>query len=180
MSQLGIGIVGTGMIAGVIADAIAKSKNARLTAVSSRRIENAQSFVDKRQGALAVQGIGSLLTRTDVGAVYVAIPTAAKEETALFQASLKRLGAAFTENFMSAASPGIVACTMLLSPNNPAYKTDADQGPVVTSLCGIPAPKGSAWTLYVDGKPYKGSLGRVTLVNDTLVEWQVEKAEKAP
>jgi 5-methyltetrahydropteroyltriglutamate--homocysteine methyltransferase len=27
---------------------------------------------------------------------------------------------------MSAASPGIVACTMLLSPNNPAYKTDAD------------------------------------------------------
>jgi len=83
MSQLGIGIVGTGMIAGVIADAIAKSKNARLTAVSSRRIENAQSFVDKRQGAAAVQGIDSLLTRTDVGAVYVAIPTAAKEETAL-------------------------------------------------------------------------------------------------
>jgi hypothetical protein len=32
MSQLGIGIVGTGMIAGVIADAISKSKNARLTA----------------------------------------------------------------------------------------------------------------------------------------------------
>ena len=27
---------------------------------------------------------------------------------------------------MSAASPGIVACTMLLSPNNPAYKTDAE------------------------------------------------------
>jgi 5-methyltetrahydropteroyltriglutamate--homocysteine methyltransferase len=50
----------------------------------------------------------------------------AKEETALFQASLKRLGASFTENFMSAASPGIVACTMLLSPNNPAYKTDAE------------------------------------------------------
>ena len=72
MSQLGIGIVGTGMIAGVIADAIAKSKNARLTAVSSRRIENAQSFVDKCQGAAAVQGIDSLLTRTDVGAVYVA------------------------------------------------------------------------------------------------------------
>ena len=27
---------------------------------------------------------------------------------------------------MSAASPGIVSCTMLLSPNNPAYKTDAE------------------------------------------------------
>jgi 5-methyltetrahydropteroyltriglutamate--homocysteine methyltransferase len=50
----------------------------------------------------------------------------AKEETALFEASLKRLGVSFTENFMSAASPGIVSCTMLLSPNNPAYKTDAE------------------------------------------------------
>src|SRR6266849_2452969 len=83
MSQLGIGIVGTGLIAGVIADAIAQSKNAKLTAVSSRRIENAQRFVNQRQGVAAVQGIESLLTCTDVAAVYVAIPTAAKEETAL-------------------------------------------------------------------------------------------------
>jgi predicted dehydrogenase len=83
MSQLEIGIVGTGMIAGVIADAIAKSKSARLAAVSSRRIENAQRFVDRRQGTAAVQGIESLLTRTDVAAVYFAIPTAAKEEAAL-------------------------------------------------------------------------------------------------
>ena len=50
----------------------------------------------------------------------------AKEEAALFQASMKRLGISFAENFMSAASPGIVSCTMLLSPNNPAYKTDAE------------------------------------------------------
>jgi predicted dehydrogenase len=83
MPQLGIGIVGTGLIAGVIADAIAKSKNARLTAVSSRRMENAQRFVDKHQGAAAVQGIDNLLTCSDVAAVYVAIPTAAKEEAAL-------------------------------------------------------------------------------------------------
>jgi 5-methyltetrahydropteroyltriglutamate--homocysteine methyltransferase len=50
----------------------------------------------------------------------------AKEESALFQASMKRLGVSFTENFMSAASPGIVSCTMLLSPNNPAYENDAE------------------------------------------------------
>jgi 5-methyltetrahydropteroyltriglutamate--homocysteine methyltransferase len=50
----------------------------------------------------------------------------AKEEAALFESSLKRTGVKFTECFMSAASPGIVSTTMLLSPDNPAYKTDAD------------------------------------------------------
>ena len=52
--------------------------------------------------------------------------TEAREEAAAFQASLKRTGVKFTENFMSAASPGIVSTTMLLSPANTAYKTDAD------------------------------------------------------
>ena len=83
MSSLGFGIVGTGMIAGAIADAIAKSKRARLAAVSSRRIENAQTFVTNRQGAVAVQGIDDLLMRADVDAVYIATPTVAKEAIAL-------------------------------------------------------------------------------------------------
>ncbi|WP_431301084.1 epoxyalkane--coenzyme M transferase [Tabrizicola sp. BL-A-41-H6] len=52
--------------------------------------------------------------------------TEAREEADLFQASLKRTGVKFTENFMSAASPGIVSTTMLLSPRNPVYKTDED------------------------------------------------------
>ena len=71
------------MIAGVIADAIAKSKNAQLIAVSSRRIENAQDFVANRQGVTAVQGTDALLSRADIDAVYIAIPTVAKEEIAL-------------------------------------------------------------------------------------------------
>jgi 5-methyltetrahydropteroyltriglutamate--homocysteine methyltransferase len=50
----------------------------------------------------------------------------AKEEHALFQASLKRTGVKFTETFMSAATPGIVSTTMLLSPNNLAYKNDSE------------------------------------------------------
>jgi hypothetical protein len=36
------------------------------------------------------------------------------------------------------------------------YHTDAEAGPVVTSMCGVAAPKGSAWTPYVDSKPVKG------------------------
>jgi 5-methyltetrahydropteroyltriglutamate--homocysteine methyltransferase len=52
--------------------------------------------------------------------------TEAKAESEAYKASLARTGVKFTENFMSAASPGIVSTTMLLSPTNPAYKTDAD------------------------------------------------------
>jgi predicted dehydrogenase len=83
MDPFGFGIVGTGMIAGVVADALAKAKQARLTAVSSRKIENAQKFVAERPGAAAVEGIGALLARSDVDAVYVATPTVAKEAIAL-------------------------------------------------------------------------------------------------
>jgi len=83
MAQLGFGIVGTGMIAGVIADAITKSTKANLAAVSSRRIENANSFVANRSGVAAVQGVNDLLARADVAAVYIATPTVAKEQIAL-------------------------------------------------------------------------------------------------
>src|SRR5258708_28482615 len=71
------------MIAGFIADAIDKSTNAKLIAVSGRQIDTAQSFVAKRQGVAAVQGLDDLLARADVDAVYIGIPTAPKEETAL-------------------------------------------------------------------------------------------------
>jgi predicted dehydrogenase len=71
------------MIAGVFADALAKSKNAKLTAVSSRQLDRAQSFVTSRPGVAAIQGLDGLLRRSDVDAVYVATPTTAKEEIAL-------------------------------------------------------------------------------------------------
>lgn len=83
MAQVGFGIVGPGYIAGVIADAIARSTSVRLTAVSSRRLENAQKFTAGREGVAAVEGIDSLLARPDVDAVYIATPTVAKEAIAL-------------------------------------------------------------------------------------------------
>ena len=49
----------------------------------------------------------------------------AKYEVAAMRASLKRTGVKFKELFMSAASPGIVSTTMLLSPKNKAYRNDA-------------------------------------------------------
>lgn len=82
-AKLGFGIVGTGMIAGVIARAVDKSANARLRAVSSRNLETARAFVNERGGAEPVQGFKNLLERSDVEAVYIATPTSAKEEIAL-------------------------------------------------------------------------------------------------
>ena len=83
MSQLGFGVVGTGMIAAAVANAIGKSKKAKLVAVSSRSLENGEKFVSKRPGVAVVAGVESLLRRTDVEAVYIAAPTAAKEAIAL-------------------------------------------------------------------------------------------------
>jgi hypothetical protein len=46
-SEFGFGVVGTGVIAGVVADAILKSQNAQLIAVSSRQIEKRARFRDQ-------------------------------------------------------------------------------------------------------------------------------------
>jgi hypothetical protein len=58
------------------------------------------------------------------------------------------------------------------------YHTDAEAGPVVTSMCGVAAPKGSAWVPYVDGKPFKQGIGKLTLTADTTIEWKIERVEK--
>ncbi len=83
MRDFGFGILGTGMIAKAIADAVEAAGNARLAAVSSRNLAKAEAFVAARPGTDAVEGLADLLARQDVDAVYVAIPTTAKEEAAL-------------------------------------------------------------------------------------------------
>ena len=83
MHQLGLGIVGTGMIAGVIAEAITQSTHGRLVAVSSRRLAGAKQFTARFPGAAAVEGIEALLAQPGLDAIYVATPTVAKEKIAL-------------------------------------------------------------------------------------------------
>src|SRR5262245_14559815 len=82
-TRFGFGIVGTGMIAGVIADALARSSVAQLRAVSSRQLGNAQNFVAQRSGVDAVEGLDALLRHPGIDAIYLATPTVAKEAIAL-------------------------------------------------------------------------------------------------
>ncbi len=83
MKKLGIGVVGTGFIAEKISKSIEKSTTSALTAVSSRRLENAEAFVSGFSAAVAVEGVDALVARSDVDAVYIAVPTMAKEDIAL-------------------------------------------------------------------------------------------------
>ncbi len=82
MKKLGIGVVGTGYIAEKISKSIEYSTRSYLTAVSSRRLENAEAFANAFTGAAAVEGVDALVARSDVEAVYIAVPTIAKEEIA--------------------------------------------------------------------------------------------------
>jgi hypothetical protein len=86
------------------------------------------------------------------------------DKTAGFSLEAKKLVAADTNAF------DFVRHTVAV-----AYRTDAEGGPVVTSLCGVTAPRGLPWTCYLDGKPCK-SIGNVTLKADATIEWKAEKA----
>lgn len=77
------GIVSTGMIAGVIADAFGKATRAKLAAVSSRTLANAQAFAAKYPGTDPVEGADALIAHPEVDALYIACPTVAKEAIAL-------------------------------------------------------------------------------------------------
>jgi hypothetical protein len=57
------------------------------------------------------------------------------------------------------------------------YRSDPELGPLVTGLCGVTAPKGLSWMVYVDGKPSPVGIGRVTLTRDTVIEWKIRSID---
>ncbi len=81
--SFGFGILGTGKIARVVAEAIAAASSAHLAAVSSRSQANAEAFAADFRGAEPLEGLEAMLALESVQAVYVAIPTAFKEAAAL-------------------------------------------------------------------------------------------------
>ena len=82
--QLRFGIVGTGMIANVIAKAIAESATAELAAVSSRQLNTAKEFASNYGSAVeAFDSWQQMFNRSGIDAAYIAVPTAYEEEICL-------------------------------------------------------------------------------------------------
>ncbi|MEM1253467.1 MAG: Gfo/Idh/MocA family oxidoreductase [Cyanobacteria bacterium P01_H01_bin.21] len=79
VQRLRIGIVGTGMTANIIAQAIVDSAMADLSAIASCHLEIAQTFANKYGAAHAFNSWEKMLAWDGIDAVYVAVPTAAKE-----------------------------------------------------------------------------------------------------
>ncbi|NHI00224.1 Gfo/Idh/MocA family protein [Oceanimonas sp. MB9] len=80
MTQVQFGIIGSGMIAGVIARAIHQADGATLKAVASRRQEKAAAFAQEHHIPLVFTDWQQLVQSDDIDAVYVATPTAGREE----------------------------------------------------------------------------------------------------
>jgi len=79
-TPLRLGIVGSGLIAGVTARAAAAAAGCKVVAVSARRLEVAQAFAAEHGIERAFDDWNALLACADVDAVYVATPTAPREE----------------------------------------------------------------------------------------------------
>ena len=72
--QLNWGIIGTGWIAGVFAEALAKSRHGRLRAVASRTSERAKIFAKKHRIAKSYGTYADLLADPDIDVVYISTP----------------------------------------------------------------------------------------------------------
>jgi predicted dehydrogenase len=81
------GIVGTGGIANHMASMIKLAARAELAAVASRKIETARQFANKHGIAGAFGSWSEMLSSNTVDAVYVATPTAVREEVCLSAAA---------------------------------------------------------------------------------------------
>ncbi len=82
-SPLRVGVVGTGLIAGLTTAALAASGACVPVAVSSRRQASALAFASRHALPAAYDDWQALLAAPDIDAVYVATPTAAREPIAL-------------------------------------------------------------------------------------------------
>jgi UDP-N-acetyl-2-amino-2-deoxyglucuronate dehydrogenase len=85
-SPLGFGIVGTGMIAGFHAEAIAHAHGAKLIAVAGREHERTRAFAERHNVPHFTTKIEELVARPDIHVVCVTTPSGAHLEPAALAA----------------------------------------------------------------------------------------------
>ncbi len=90
MSKLRIGIIGSGMIAAVVTNAIKSSNNAEVVAVASRTPANARAFAAEHDISTVFDTWQQLISSDMADAIYIATPTSAREEIALGAAQAKK------------------------------------------------------------------------------------------
>lgn len=81
------GVVGTGWIADRMAPLIREAANAKLAAVSSRRMDSAQAFAQRHDAGRAFDDWRQMIAWEGVDAVYIATPTSVREEIGVAAAS---------------------------------------------------------------------------------------------
>ncbi|NET40485.1 Gfo/Idh/MocA family protein [Okeania sp. SIO2B3] len=87
---LRFGIVGTGLIAKVIAQGLVDAKNCALVGVASRSISRAQEFGQQFGDVKGFDSWQDLIAWSGVDAIYIGTPTALKEEIAVVAAQQKK------------------------------------------------------------------------------------------
>ena len=87
---LRIGIVGAGLIAGVMANAIKNVEGIKLVAVASRKKLSAQNFADEFGIKQVFEHWSELVANDQIDEVYICTPTAFREEIALEAAKNKK------------------------------------------------------------------------------------------
>lgn len=90
MSKLRIGIIGSGMIAAVVTNAIKSSNHAEVVAVASRTPANARAFAAEHNISSVFDTWQQLIDSDVADAIYIATPTSAREEIALSAAQSKK------------------------------------------------------------------------------------------
>jgi len=82
-TPLGFGIVGTGMIAGFHAQALAQVPGARLVGIASRSAEKGRAFALQHAVPFSTASVAELVARPDIDVVCIATPSGAHLEPAL-------------------------------------------------------------------------------------------------
>jgi predicted dehydrogenase len=83
VAPLGFGIIGTGMIAGFHAQAIAAAHGAQLIGIAGRSEKNVAAFTAKYPAPFATTDVAALLARSDIQVVCITTPSGAHLAPAL-------------------------------------------------------------------------------------------------